>query len=118
MARDGRFRKPHVAGSELLILHAGAGSVIHAVHAGKVPVVMPRRARDGEHVDDHQVEFARELARAGRIVVAEEPADLMRAVRGRARRQRSAAPSHEAPAMVGMIAEVLRRYATRSHRPQ
>ena len=60
-----------VAQSTLLIMHAGAGSVITAVRAGKVPVVMPRRARFGEHVDDHQVEFARELAAAGRIVVAE-----------------------------------------------
>ena len=101
-----------VSGSELLILHAGAGSVIHAVRAGKVPVVMPRLARHGELVDDHQVEFARELERAGRIVVAGEPADLMRAVRDALLRQRNAAPTAEAPAMIGLIADVLRRYAT------
>ena len=59
--------------STLVIMHAGAGSLITAVRAGKVPVVMARGARYGEHVDDHQVEFARELDRTGRIVVANEP---------------------------------------------
>lgn len=66
--------------SSLLILHAGAGSVIHAVRAGKLPVVMPRRARDDEILDDHQMEFAVELERLGRIVLAREEADLENAV--------------------------------------
>ena len=33
----------YVQSAELLIIHAGAGSMIHACQAGKVPVVMPRR---------------------------------------------------------------------------
>ena len=53
--------------SKLLIMHAGAGSLITAVRAGKVPVVMARRARYAEHVDDHQIEFARELDRPGAL---------------------------------------------------
>jgi len=101
-----------VSESDLLILHAGAGSVIHAIRAGRVPVVMPRLASHGEHVDDHQVEFARELERAGRIVVAAEPTDLMRAVQAALARQRDASPTVAVPAMVGMIADVLHRYAT------
>ena len=69
-----------VAKAELLILHAGAGSVIHAVRAGKVPVVMPRRAHLGEHVDDHQLEFARELTTAGKVVMCEDASELADAV--------------------------------------
>lgn len=65
-----------VANAELLILHAGAGSIIHAARAGKIPVVMPRRAALGEHVDDHQIEFTKELARTRRIVVCEQASDL------------------------------------------
>lgn len=103
----------HVMRSTLLITHAGAGSVITAVRAGKVPVVMPRRARFGEHVDDHQVEFARELAAAGRIVVASEAAELLPAAREALARQDGAQRDREAPAMVGLIAEVLRRHASR-----
>ena len=102
-----------VGRSKLLIMHAGAGSVITAVRAGKVPAVMPRSVRYGEHVDDHQVEFARELRRAGRIVVADEPADLLSAVGEALTRQQGARWAGQAPAMVAMIAEVLRRYANR-----
>ncbi len=102
-----------VAESTLLITHAGAGSVITAVRAGKVPVVVPRRMRFGEHVDDHQVEFARELAATGRIVVANEAAELLPAVREALARQDGAQPDREASAMVGLIADVLRRHASR-----
>jgi beta-1,4-N-acetylglucosaminyltransferase len=65
--------------AELLILHAGAGSVIHAVRAGKTPVIVPRRASLGEHVDDHQLEFARELETTGKVFVAHDAAMLAQA---------------------------------------
>ncbi|MGH6838766.1 MAG: glycosyltransferase, partial [Methylocella sp.] len=68
---DMRAFESAVSEAEVVVLHAGAGSVIHALSAGKAPVVMARRAEFGEHVDDHQVEFARELARIGRVVVIE-----------------------------------------------
>ena len=70
----------HVRRARLVISHAGAGSVLHALAAGKVPVVMPRRARYGELIDDHQAEFVEHLARAGRVIPAWEPADLPAAV--------------------------------------
>jgi UDP-N-acetylglucosamine transferase subunit ALG13 len=66
--------------STLLIMHAGAGSIINAVRTGKRPVVMPRRACYGEIVDDHQVDFAAALAREDHVVLAREPADLVSAI--------------------------------------
>ena len=75
--------------ASLAVMHAGAGSVIHAVRAGKVPVVMPRRSKYGEHVDDHQIEFARQLAQVGLVVVAEEPEGLHAAVLAALERQRT-----------------------------
>ena len=66
--------------SSLLIMHAGAGSVIHAVRAERVPIVMPRRAADGEHIDDHQLEFATALASTGHALLARDTAELRRAV--------------------------------------
>ena len=71
----------HIARARLVISHAGAGTVLHAMAAARVPVVMARRARYGELVDDHQVEFVEYLARAGRVIPAWEPADLPEAVR-------------------------------------
>lgn len=70
----------HMQESDLLILHAGAGSVIHAVRAGKIPIIVPRCANLGEHVDDHQQEFAEELAKTGKVIVAHDAATMMFAV--------------------------------------
>jgi UDP-N-acetylglucosamine transferase subunit ALG13 len=101
-----------VAEAELLILHAGAGSLIHAIRAGKVPVVMPRRAEYGEHVDDHQIEFARALAAAGRVVVAYQPAQLGDAVRRALALQRSAGKVvADASVMLRLLDETLAGYA-------
>ncbi len=82
----------HVGRARVVISHAGAGTVLQALAAGKVPVVMPRRARYGELIDDHQAEFAECLAGAGRVILAWEPADLAAAVEAAlARRTRPAA---------------------------
>lgn len=69
-----------IAAARLLIIHAGAGTIIHAIQAGKMPVVMPRRAGYGEHVDDHQFELASTFVRAGRVALAIEVCDLEKAV--------------------------------------
>lgn len=94
--------------ADLLILHAGAGSVIHAMQAGKVPVVMPRRAKYGEHVDDHQLEFAHALAGANKIVCAEEAADLPGAITKAMELQRSVSKSFAFPQLVNLVRNSLR----------
>lgn len=105
----GEFAR-RVSEAELLILHAGAGSVIHAVRAGKVPVVVPRRASLGEHVDDHQLEFARELEKTGKVLVAHDAATLAQATAAALQRQRlwDAAGAAEPP-LVGMVRHALSR---------
>ena len=97
--------------ADLLILHAGAGSVIHAIQAGKVPVVMPRRAKYGEHVDDHQWEFAIALAEMGKIVVAEEPDQLADAVRRAIVQQQRINNVGSGSTMLRLVDETLTAYA-------
>jgi len=97
-----------MAKSELIICHAGAGTVIEAVRAGRVPVVMPRKRAFGEHVDDHQIEFAAMLRQTQKAVVIEEPELLEYAV-GQAlaiHRQPKSEPVE--PLLVGLIRDVLR----------
>jgi beta-1,4-N-acetylglucosaminyltransferase len=96
----------HVRRARLVIAHAGAGSVLHTLAAGKVPVVMPRRARYGEIIDDHQVELVEHLARGGRVIPAWEPADLPEAVR--AALARADAPAQKpADDLVRVVSECL-----------
>lgn len=45
----------------ILITHGGAGTMVDAVKRGKKTVAVPRLARYGEHVDDHQMELTRRL---------------------------------------------------------
>jgi UDP-N-acetylglucosamine transferase subunit ALG13 len=59
-----------------VVCHGGPGTILGARHLGAVPIVVPRRHRLGEHVDDHQVAFSRRLAAEGSVFLAEAEADL------------------------------------------
>lgn len=57
--------------ADVVIAHAGVGSALSALEAGKAPVLVPRRFMHGEHVDDHQEQIARELLDRGLAVACE-----------------------------------------------
>jgi UDP-N-acetylglucosamine transferase subunit ALG13 len=63
--------------SRIVVTHGGTGSIVLCFSAGKIPVVVPREKRLGEHVDDHQAEFAAMLEAERRILVAHCSADLI-----------------------------------------
>ena len=42
---------------EILITHGGTGAIIGAVKKGKKVIAVPRLAKYGEHVDDHQLQL-------------------------------------------------------------
>jgi UDP-N-acetylglucosamine--N-acetylmuramyl-(pentapeptide) pyrophosphoryl-undecaprenol N-acetylglucosamine transferase len=67
--------------ADVVVSHAGVGSIMCALRAGHVPVIFPRLKRYAETVDDHQAELARALAERGTAVVAWSPEDLAQAVR-------------------------------------
>ncbi len=54
-----------VAEADVVVAHAGTGSALTALEAGKCPVLVPRRQAHQEHVDDHQRLIARHLAERG-----------------------------------------------------
>lgn len=66
--------------AEVVVTHAGAGTILAAVQAGHTPVVFPRLRRYAEAVDDHQAELAEALADTGRALVAQTGAELAAAV--------------------------------------
>lgn len=63
--------------ADIVVGHAGVGTAFLCLEMGKVPVLFPRQARFGEHVDDHQVLFARKMAAQGKALVAESEDDLL-----------------------------------------
>lgn len=59
--------------ADIIVTHGGPSSFIMSLQVGKVPIVVPRKRSLGEHVNDHQVSFAREVAkRQKNILVAED----------------------------------------------
>ena len=66
--------------ARVVVTHAGVGSVMTSLLAGKRPIVVPRLHRYEEAVDDHQLPFGRRLADAGLVVFCEEPDGVAAAV--------------------------------------
>jgi UDP-N-acetylglucosamine transferase subunit ALG13 len=65
-----------VEDARIVVTHAGAGSLLSCAWRSKVAVAMPRRQDYGEHVDNHQVEFAQRMAAMGHALIAETPEEL------------------------------------------
>ena len=63
-----------IAEADAVITHAGTGSIISVLQAGKRPLIIPRRKEFREHVDDHQLLIADELGKRDLIVRAEADA--------------------------------------------
>jgi UDP-N-acetylglucosamine--N-acetylmuramyl-(pentapeptide) pyrophosphoryl-undecaprenol N-acetylglucosamine transferase len=61
-----------VRSAEVVVCHGGAGIISSALAAARRPIVVPRRASLGEHVDDHQYQLTRKLADWGLVVAVEE----------------------------------------------
>ena len=57
------------AGARVVVCHAGIGSILTAVKHKKPLILVPRIKRYGEHIDDHQLEIAREMESRGITVV-------------------------------------------------
>lgn len=53
------------------VCHGGPGTIMECRRLGTKPIVVPRRHALGEHVDDHQVRFARRIADLDQIALAE-----------------------------------------------
>lgn len=65
-----------LAAATCVVTHAGPGCVMEARHHGHLPIVVPRQRSWGEHVDDHQLAFARAAAAAGVVRVAQDADQL------------------------------------------
>jgi UDP-N-acetylglucosamine transferase subunit ALG13 len=86
----GQFRD-HVSRAQVIIAHAGMGSIITALELGKPIIVMPRRIELGEHRNDHQLATARRFLAQGRVIVAFDEAHLEEKLNS-LRRMTAAAP--------------------------
>ncbi|MDB5387596.1 MAG: Beta,4-galactosyltransferase CpsIVG [Planctomycetaceae bacterium] len=61
---------------QLLVAHAGIGSILSALELGKPVIVLPRQAELGEHRNDHQLATAKRFGARGMVRVAQNEKEL------------------------------------------
>jgi len=69
-----------MAKAEVIVAHAGMGTVITAGQIGTPLVLLPRIHAWGEHTSDHQIATANWLRDKPRVFLADTDADLSRAI--------------------------------------
>lgn len=98
--------------ADIVICHGGAGILGACLKWGRHPIVVPRRASQGEAVNDHQLMLCRALAERGLITVCDRQEELAAALRLRpAASAQATAPLPLLDGLGDAIAGILRKTA-------
>lgn len=92
------------AAAELVVSHAGIGTILSARRMHKPLIICPRRAALGEHRNEHQRATAQQVAALPGIHVAWETSELGPLLERRA--ELRPAEDHESPARRALIARL------------
>ncbi|MDD5799019.1 MAG: glycosyltransferase [Clostridiaceae bacterium] len=66
--------------ADIVITHGGTGAIIGAVKKRKKVIAVPRRAKYGEHVDDHQLQLVEQFRELNLICECDDPDRLAEAL--------------------------------------
>ncbi len=70
----------YVDKANLVITHAGIGSIEMALAKGKKVIAVPRKKKYKEHVNDHQKDIEKEFSKRGYLIGIDEVEDLNKAL--------------------------------------
>lgn len=93
--------------AKIIILHAGAGSVLHAIREKKWPIIMPREGRLKEHVNNHQIDFAKALHELGKAIMVTNSIEMKEAIHKVEENHFSPQPNDHFSAILKKISGVL-----------
>ncbi|MDA8442922.1 MAG: glycosyltransferase [Peptococcaceae bacterium] len=68
--------KTYIEQADIIITHAGTGSIITSLQAGKTVIAVARLKQYHEVVDDHQLEIVRKFSEMGMVIGVENVAQL------------------------------------------
>lgn len=73
--------KKFINEARIVVTHGGPASFVAPLSIGKIPIVVPRMYEYNEHVNNHQLEFAREVERRMKnIIVAESNDEIIESI--------------------------------------
>lgn len=68
----------YILGARIVVTHGGPASFLAPIAIGKIPIVVPRKREYNEHVNNHQLDFARQVEeRMNNIIVAESNEEIV-----------------------------------------
>ncbi len=71
----------YIQNARIVVTHGGPASFIAPLSIGKIPVVVPRKKEFNEHVNNHQLEFAKEVEkRMKNIIVVDNDKEIENAI--------------------------------------
>lgn len=70
----------YVSECDILITHAGVGSIMTGLKSHKKVIVVPRLEEFAEHVDSHQLEVASKLSKNGHVYKFTRGGDINKAI--------------------------------------
>lgn len=73
--------KEYQKNADLVISHGGTGALIGALKLGKQVIAVPRLARYGEHIDNHQTQISSVLAEEGYLRCVMDIDDLIKEIK-------------------------------------
>ena len=88
---------------DLVVAHAGMGSIISALDLGKRVIIMPRQAKFGEHRNDHQLATAKRLEHLNGLTVVHGHESLCEALNRPVETQRDVSVSGPKPELISAI---------------
>ena len=62
--------------AELIISHAGAGTLLDSLNSKKPIIIVPRLKKFGEHIDNQQIELAEALENTSKVLAVYDIEDL------------------------------------------
>ncbi|MDD1406668.1 glycosyltransferase [Limosilactobacillus reuteri] len=71
----------YLRGCSILITHGGVGTILQAKRRDKPVIVVPRLVKFSEHVDNHQLEIAREFSNKNYVYYCENCDELNLAIK-------------------------------------
>jgi UDP-N-acetylglucosamine transferase subunit ALG13 len=94
--------------ADLVVAHAGMGTILTRLETGLPMLVMPRQAALGEHRNDHQIATARRLAHLPGLSVVADETELARALDGfRPRPVTARVDAVASPALISAIRDFI-----------